>query len=92
MRGVYVYKKLVQTSLHLFQTRLLRVLTFECLAGISSTTSLNIQKYYTVLILRLTVLCGHFTLLIVGIYVAEMGSVNFTVRTGYLYKTDMFLL
>ena len=45
-----------------------------------------------VLTLRLTVLCGHFTLLTVWLYVAEMGSVNCTIRTGSLYKTDTILL
>jgi hypothetical protein len=69
-------------------------LTFEQLAVISRTTSFNIQKFYMVLTMCLSVLYGLLPCKTLSDWscITNVESVYSAVRTQCLYKTDKFRL
>jgi hypothetical protein len=68
-------------------------LTFQILAVISRITRFNIQKFYMVLTLRLSVQYGLFpcTPLTDRFCIPEVESVYCAVRTESLHKADVFV-
>jgi hypothetical protein len=68
------------------------ILTFQSLAVVSRTTRFNIQKFYMILNLRLTVLYGLSDFRALNRLVTEVESVYCAGRTESLYKPDTFRL
>jgi hypothetical protein len=98
LKNVYIIKDLLSLALYYFFLQVSREIRGRLLAFYIlrlfhvRTARLNINKFYMVLTLRLSVLCGlfPFTALTDWFCITEVESVYCAVNTESLCKTDTF--